>query len=427
MIKLYGKFELSVHFAQKPGDEKMIEEFGIDDNKIFKVVVAATMSSGKSTFINALLGKELLLSRNEACSAQIISVLDNDITVKEKIFLKYNNKKTEIHNTVDRNLMEKINQSTDIDKVLIETEVPGIRNTDRAMLIIDTPGVNNSMDISHKEKTMNFLKEFDEGLIIYLINATQIGIDDDYNFLRKISNDVSESNGKKRIIFIVNRMDELDEEKESITDCINNIHEYLLEAGIVNPQIYPVSSLACKLFRMAMNGSVFTRRENADFDNLYSTFRMCGHNLNKYIISDDYIDKDKIVSVRGTEYRYADLYMAVENTGIPAVEHAIEDIMSECGEVFTPEVSINAKRRANAGDVPEFELKNSLIVKCPAGNKPISSGLKNGEIVARFKRGQCVNCELSQICGIDIRPRSAIKIIKRGVKKNGSSKKSKQK
>lgn len=391
----------------------MIKEFGINDNKIFKVVVVATMSSGKSTFINSLMGREFLLSRNEACSAQIISILDNDLNEKETVFLKYNNGTIEQYDSVDRQLMEKINQGRDVDKVLVETEIEGIKNTDRAMVIIDTPGVNNSEDASHKKKTMDLLKQFDTGLIIYLVNATQIGVDDDRSLLQKISEDVRKSRGRKRVIFVVNKTDEIDEEKESLTVCMDHIHEYLVDAGIVNPQIYPVSALGCKLFRMAMNGAELTRRESSDFENLYDTFRPQGYDLNRYTISDEYIDKEKSVCIRGTEYKYADLYMAIHNTGIPSVEHVIEDIMAESGNVFNPEIK-PGKQVYKVGDTElEFKLTNGLIIQCPAGNKPISNGLKTGETVARFKRAQCVRCALSQQCGIEIKPKSAIKTIRK--------------
>ena len=45
---------------------------------IFEVVVVATMSAGKSTVINALIGKELLHSANEATTATITRIHDND-------------------------------------------------------------------------------------------------------------------------------------------------------------------------------------------------------------------------------------------------------------------------------------------------------------------------------------------------------------
>lgn len=50
------------------------KEIKIDETKIFPMVVVATMSSGKSTLINALLGKEILPSSNRACTALRYSI-----------------------------------------------------------------------------------------------------------------------------------------------------------------------------------------------------------------------------------------------------------------------------------------------------------------------------------------------------------------
>ena len=50
----------------------------IDTKKIFPMLVIATMSSGKSTLINALLGQQILPSKNEACTAKTYSILDDD-------------------------------------------------------------------------------------------------------------------------------------------------------------------------------------------------------------------------------------------------------------------------------------------------------------------------------------------------------------
>ena len=43
-----------------------------------EVIVLATMSSGKSTIINTLLGEDILPNENQACTAKIFKVLDND-------------------------------------------------------------------------------------------------------------------------------------------------------------------------------------------------------------------------------------------------------------------------------------------------------------------------------------------------------------
>ena len=47
----------------------------IEENKVFPMAVIATMSSGKSTLINALIGKEILPSANAACTALNLSLI----------------------------------------------------------------------------------------------------------------------------------------------------------------------------------------------------------------------------------------------------------------------------------------------------------------------------------------------------------------
>lgn len=49
-------------------------------NKVYPTLVVSTMSSGKSTLINAIVGSELLPSMNRACTARAVAILDNDIS-----------------------------------------------------------------------------------------------------------------------------------------------------------------------------------------------------------------------------------------------------------------------------------------------------------------------------------------------------------
>ena len=65
--------------------------------KKFNVAICATMSSGKSTFVNALLGNDYLPAKNEATTATITSVYDKDYSdnllgciKKDNKFIPYN-------------------------------------------------------------------------------------------------------------------------------------------------------------------------------------------------------------------------------------------------------------------------------------------------------------------------------------------------
>lgn len=67
-----------------------IEEFKTPDiqanfntaiNSDFRIVVVAPMSSGKSTLINAIIGRDMLPAVNQATTAVITEIKDNDMLV----------------------------------------------------------------------------------------------------------------------------------------------------------------------------------------------------------------------------------------------------------------------------------------------------------------------------------------------------------
>lgn len=70
--------DLVEHMMQGPFEELRSEGIRKNFEKAlsseFEIAVIATVSSGKSTLINALLGQELMPSKNAACTATIVSI-----------------------------------------------------------------------------------------------------------------------------------------------------------------------------------------------------------------------------------------------------------------------------------------------------------------------------------------------------------------
>lgn len=229
-------------------------------NDIFEIVVTSTMSSGKSTLLNAIIGKELLPSKNEACTARVCRIEDDDSKHGFYIRKKMPNGEV-IGESCTPEKIDEMNSIGDGDYIDIIGEIPSIINMDKRLVIYDTPGPNNSADINHHNVTKSILHDGNYGLILYIINATQVGINDDQQLLSEIKSVVENSIEKKDVLFVVNKIDQFDNEKESSESIIKNIQQYLENNGFNNPIILPISAYYALLSRKLINGDKLTRVE----------------------------------------------------------------------------------------------------------------------------------------------------------------------
>lgn len=284
--------------------------FLVNNKKIYlhksEVSIISTMSSGKSTFVNAMLGKEIMPSENEACTGKIFKINQSFSNQEQVITFK---EKGEIRRFY---LNEEYLKYLNKDEISSVIEISGkFYNIKENITIFDTPGVNNSRNIEHRNITYNFLKNNKVKNLIYILNATQLGVNDDRNFLL----DIKELPNSKElnIIFILNKIDEIDLEKESLEQILENTKNYLLKNGFSNVRLYPTTAYNCKLLRYALNNSLKTRDEvskvilyydNSEIEELGEEFVKVGpRNLCKF-----------------------KLERLIEKTGVPEVELAIQDI-----------------------------------------------------------------------------------------------------
>ena len=228
---------------------RVIEDLEASFNKEFDIYVAATMSSGKSTLINAMLGADLLPAANEATTATIAKIYDTDMPIGEFVGQRFNfnHECVDSAQPVTLETLQDWNKREDTLVIEIEGNVSGMAKRDEVRLVLsDTPGPNNSQTDEHLNTTMKHMKDTKKNpLILYILNATQLGINDDKNTLQMIS-EIVKSGGKQskdRFIFVVNKMDMFDPEKgEDINNVLKNVRNYLENNGIENPNIYPVSA-----------------------------------------------------------------------------------------------------------------------------------------------------------------------------------------
>ncbi|MEW4309215.1 dynamin family protein [Rossellomorea marisflavi] len=261
MMKL-GPFE-------KLRDERIERNFQKALNSEFEIAVIATMSSGKSTLINAMLGHELMPSKNEACTAKV-SRIKHNLEAEHYSARAYDAAGEMIRfiakATIDDFIV--LNEDPDIQVIEIEGSLPNIRSSQMNLVLVDTPGPNNSMEGAHRQHTLSVIKSDDKPMVLYVLNATQLRTDDDLALLRTVADAmaVGGKQSKDRFLFAMNKSDEFDSEKgESIKGAMDGVKEYLEMQGIERPNIYPVSAQIAKIIRKKQNGYSLTRAEKANY------------------------------------------------------------------------------------------------------------------------------------------------------------------
>ena len=265
-------------------DERIKAAFEKAKNQQFEINVVATMSSGKSTLINALLGKQLMPAANEATTATIVRIIDDKDkdAFSAKAFDQEGNLVKELE-SVSIGDMRALNSDPNVSIVELQGNIPFVRNSGMRLVLMDTPGPNNSRDKRHEQMTYEMLENSDKSLVLYVMNGEQLGINDEKTFLDFVCGTMKDGGkqARERYIFAVNKLDAFKPKDEGL-DCIdralNNVKVGLEDREIIYPNIFPVAALPALQLRSeddeAGELSTFIMRSNKyecmHFDNYYN-------------------------------------------------------------------------------------------------------------------------------------------------------------
>lgn len=235
--------------------DEVISAFEHAKSSDFEVCVVATMSAGKSTLINSMLRTKLMPSKQEACTAIITRIKDNDASVWQAEVYNKDNRLIETQEELSYGTMERLNADPQVSMIKITGDIPFVTSGDVSLVLIDTPGPNNSRDPEHKKVQSEFLSKSSKSLVLYIMEGT-FGSDDDNALLERVAESmlVGGKQSKDRFIFIVNKMDDRKKEDGDTEQTLNRICGYLKKHGIVNPNLFPAAALPALNIRMMKEG-----------------------------------------------------------------------------------------------------------------------------------------------------------------------------
>ena len=243
-------------------DPKLTKAFENINKAVFPINVIATMSSGKSTLINALLRKKLMPSKNEACTATITEILDTDGS--KFIATAYDAQDNLLQNVDDLTyeMMNELNDNEEVSRISVEGNIPFLDAKTTALMLVDTPGPNNAQNQAHKNTTYRAINSDSNNLILYVLNGTQLSTNDDASLLNYVAEQIKKGGkqARDRFLFVINKMDGFNPDDEDIAKAVQSAKRYLSGYGIEDPQIFPCAAYT------ALN--IRTYFEDVDIDNL---------------------------------------------------------------------------------------------------------------------------------------------------------------
>ena len=274
-------------------------------SKEINIVFTATMSTGKSTLINAIIGKELAPSMSIACTSNIANFKNSPIKIN---FINYS----------DKDGLKLYLDSTDAKKLIGNSNYCYVNTyfyseiSKKRVNIIDTPGVNYSEDKSHSEITKNELKNKEIDILVYVTSVFTWGTNDEYEYLKFIKENVK----YKKMIVVLNKVDEIKIEDSTVEENISNARKYLLKLNLKNLIICPLSAYVGSILKRSIHKEKLSRREE----------RLVSLYINQFTNEKDF-ELSKFYSINLENRNDNELIKAYINTGLPIFEQVLYDFI----------------------------------------------------------------------------------------------------
>ena len=289
----------------------------------YQVAVIAAMKAGKSTFLNALIGADILASESEACTICRTDVkpIENG---RNPRLLEYREGQKEPFLIADGDVSKirdqflertrQIRKEQNSDKTIrfeLEHPIEAISKLSslKGFTLVDTPGPNEWQSaefdtVNLKRTALEALRTCDA--ILFILDYSSFRDDTNSELLTQLIEQRQEAlkNNTGKLYFILNKVDKKAQRDRPIEDVIENLRKSLNGFGIPDPIIYPASAWLGLLAKLIKN-NIATQEHQDDFDQFF---------IGRYIYRDE----------SGNRCFRDNLYeLALQDSNIPKIEESV--------------------------------------------------------------------------------------------------------
>ena len=257
-------------------------DFRIPDTGLH-ILVLGCMSSGKSTVLNALLGRGTFPAGNRATTAQVFRIVHDPWS--EGNVCRNPSESDEWFPLTSERLSSYNGAMKENVPADIRLRFPFLSKK-RTIVFYDTPGPNTSKYSDHRAETYFALEKLPLTNIFLVLDMVQLHTKDEEALLRDMGR-VMQERGGVPLLVILNKADVIDVEKESVEEILAEVKETVLkhvpEGTPVD--VIPVMAKGAEVWRRMVDRDPLTTFE-VEFGQ-YIDWRLCEAMLNASIMPED--------------------------------------------------------------------------------------------------------------------------------------------
>jgi GTPase Era involved in 16S rRNA processing len=241
----------------------------------YQVAVIAAMKAGKSTFLNAMIGADILASESEACTVcrtdvrllepgQVPRLLEYRQGQRQPIVISEGDTGKIRQDFLERTHQIRENNNSDNTtrfELWHSIEAISKYSSLAGFTLVDTPGPNEWESagfntVALKQTALEALRTCNA--ILFVLDYSSFKDNTNSELLQDLIEQrrefLAENTGK--IYFILNKVDRKSERDREIQDVIEDLKKTLIDFGIPKPIIYPVSAWQGLLAKLIQQGTV---------------------------------------------------------------------------------------------------------------------------------------------------------------------------
>ena len=375
----------------------------------YQVAVIAAMKAGKSTFLNAVIGADVLASETAACTICRTDVVHIDAKQVPRLLEYRKGQRQPVIITEGdagdiqqkflvrtREIRERGNPDNTVRfEIEHPIEVVSTLSSLSGFTLVDTPGPNewestNFDAVALKQAALEALRTCN--VILFVLNYAAYRDNAVSDLFKEVVHNRQEllAENKGKIYFILNKVDQKTEKDREISDVIKDLERDLASFGFPEPIIYPASSRQGLLAKLINRGEA-TKSQEKDFENFFSA---------KYAEQDENGRRVIPLSLEIAP-------RALEDSGIPSIQKiVIQTITQNSGwnllndvlrilDKTVKDIEENLNIQIN-GWTTEFETLKQIVKEYHKKSEYTKNSLelvkksvkeKEQELIGQFKRG----------------------------------------